>query len=117
MEEKKKYEKKDFYLVESNSDTGKRNEKKFSNTKLYKLFTNFTIIISSFCLVLCCTYSTILYFIFYIVIYTIFTIYDTFHSILSLNDARDITNFTTYVLQIIMPPITRSEERRVGKEC
>ena len=112
MEEKRKKEKKDFYLVESNSDTGKRNEKKFSNTKLYKLFTNFTIIISSFCLVLCCTYSTIFYFlfIFYIVIYTTFTIYDTFHSILSLNDARDITNFTTYVLQIGLSPITKKKK-------
>ena len=54
-------------------------EKKFSNTKPCKLFTNFTILISSFCLVL--RVALISLFFLYIIIYTIFTIYDTFYTI------------------------------------
>ena len=108
MEGKKNMKKMTFTWLKVTLTQEKERKKRFSNTKPCKFFTNFTIIISSFCLVLCCTYSTIFYFLFYIVIYTIFTIYDTFHSILSLNDARDITNFTTYVFQICMSPITKN---------
>ena len=95
MEEKRK-EKKDFYLVESDSETGKRKEK--------KVLKHQTMLLS------CPTWNLHLfhYFVFYIIIYTIFTIYDTFQSILSLNDARDTINFTTYVLQIDMSPITKN---------
>ena len=98
----------DFYLVESNSDTGKRKEKKFSNSKPCKLFTNFTILIRSFCLVLCVAPISLFFIFYFISLFTIFTIYYTFHSILSMNDIRDITNFTTYVFQIDMSPITKN---------
>ena len=97
-------------MVESDSNTRKKKRKKSSQTpKPCKLFTNFTILISSFCVVLHVAPISLFFIIlFYIIIYTIFTIYDTFHSILSLNDARDVTNFTTYVLQIGMLPITKN---------
>ena len=99
--------KNDFYLAKSDSNTQeKESKKKFSNAKPCKLFTNFTIFTSSFCLVL--HVALISLFFIYIIIYTIFTIYDNFYSILSLNDARDTTNFTTYVLQIGMSPITKN---------
>ena len=83
-------------LLESNSDTGKRNGK--------KVLKHQTMLLS------CPTWNLHLfhYFLFYIIIYTNFTIYDTFQNILSLNDTRNIINFTTYVLQIGMSPITKN---------
>ena len=81
-------------------------EKKFSNTNPCKLFTNFTILISRFCLVVrVAPISLFFIFLFYIIIYSIFTICDSFSQHFSLNDA---TNFITYVLQIGMSPITKN---------
>ena len=83
-EGKKKFEKEDFYLVESDQTIA---------------------FVLSYCNLHLFHYFFIL---FYIIIYTIFTIYDTFLSILFLNDARDATNFTTYILQIGMSPFTKN---------
>ena len=73
---RKRNDKKDSYLVESDSDTGKKKKGK-------KVLKHQTMLLSC---PTCCTYFTIfLLFLFYIIIYTIFTIYYTFYSILSLN--------------------------------
>ena len=100
MEEKKKKKKRTSTWLKVTLTQEKERKKKFASTK------------PCFCLVLSetCFYFNIFI---YIIIYTTFTIYNTFHSILSLNDARDITNFTTYVLQIIMSPITENNFKHI----
>ena len=85
-----------------------KRKKRFSNTKPCKFFTNFTILIRSFCLVLRVAPISLFFIFYFISLFTIFTIYYTFHSILSLNDVRDIINFTIYVFQICMSPITKN---------
>ena len=76
------FEKKDFYLVESDQTIAF--VLSYCNLHLFHYF---------------------FYFLFYIIIYTIFTIYDTVYG---MNDAKDTTNFTTYVLQIDMSPIKKN---------
>ena len=57
----------------------KKNEKKFSNTKPCRLFTNFTVLINSFCLVLRVAPISLFFNFYFISLFTpFFTIYDLF---------------------------------------
>ena len=107
MEGKKK-EKKDFYLVESDSDIQKKERKKSSQTPNHVSFSPISLFLQVAFVLPYVLHLFHYFFLFYIIIYTIFTIYDTFYKILSLNNGRNTTNFTTYFLQIGMSPIKKN---------